>query len=164
MMCRWHRAWHIRKPSSQIRRSSSDQGLLRLICAFLLSISKSVCRPEIHRIFRTAWLKLVSRPGFCLFFRTASRNSLPVRDFACFPGRHLGIRFPSGISLIFPDGTSEFASRPEIRLFSRTALFSAMQRGGERVENVFCLPQEKGYFATIMVDFYEGDFPGVYYG
>ena len=43
-------------------------------------------------------------------------------------------------------------------------LFSAMQRGGERVENVFCLPQEEGYFATIMVDFYEGDLPGVYRG
>ena len=48
--------------------------------------------------------------------------------------------------------------------FSRMELFSEMQRGGERVENVFCLPQEEGYFATIMVDFYEGDFPGVYYG
>ena len=54
--------------------------------------------------------------------------------------------------------------RPEIVPVFRTALFSAMQRGGERVENVFCLPQEEGYIITIMVDFYEGDLPGVYRG
>ena len=56
------------------------------------------------------------------------------------------------------------ACRPEISSFFRMELFSEMQRGGERVENVFCLPQEEGYFATIMVDFYEGDLPGVYRG
>ena len=67
-------------------------------------------------------------------------------------------------SPFFRTTSLKMACRPEIRPFSRMELFSEMQRGGERVENVFCLPQEKGYFATIMVDFYEGDFPGVYYG
>lgn len=102
-------------------------------------------------------------PDLCLSSKHL-KISLPSGNRACFPDSFVKIGSRPGFRLFSRTTASKSASRPEIRLFSRTALFSAMQRGGEWVQDVFCLPQEEGYIITIMVDFYEGDLPGVYRG